>query len=618
MKFIKIKSLKIKNYRSFWDDQIFNFPENYNKPIAIIGYNNAGKTNLMNTILYWLNYNFVSKDTFSIDDFHNRDIKNLPWLILHLSSSIEKKYDWSDANLTWFHFLEIQTDWKIVEWAKIRSLKNDWSKNYDAFWATKYFPIFYINFHNIKEEISTQKTSWGNLKSFLAKHIKKLVDNDWWMRYRKDEFKNRIKEASDFVMWGAWNVSDLQKFVYRIQKYYNQNLRNNAVEVDFWLPDYEDIFLQMMFKIWLNGNRENLVPINHFGDWYISMFIMAVIQAIAEENDWDQCLFLFEEPESFLHENHQEYFYKMVLCSLAEKWHQVIYTTHSDKMIDIFDTKWIIRLELKDKWNWDFQTEKVFKDIWEEDFWELQDEDWKIVTISDFNNYIKNIEPNLNKILFSKKVILVEWPNDLLVYKTCIEKIIEEKIQYNSEIHDKKRYAETYLNFHNIAIIPHHWKITAVYLVELCKYFWVEFFLINDWDFWVDFIADIDKKFEEIQTRWDWDKIEQKVDNPSEKYSEKTIKWMITTNKKLIDVSDWSIHFNVPKLEKIIWYDSNDKDSLKIFQIISENAFDYKNEKLFPDSLIQFLEIDKIFPNIDNDIEEQNASSEISLEDIPF
>ena len=618
MSVIKIKSLTIKNYRSFWEEQIFNFPENYNKPIAIIGYNNAGKTNLMNTILYWLNYNFVSKDTFSIDDFHNREIANKPWILLEVDSSVEKKYDWSDADLTWLHFLEIQTDWKIIEWAKIRSFKNDRSKNYNAFWATRYFPIFYINFHNIKEEISTQKTSWGNLKSFLAKHIKKLVDNDLLMKDRKEEFTNRIKEASDFVMREAWNISDLQQFIDRIQKYYNQNLRNNAVEVDFWLPDYEDIFLQMMFKIWLNGNRENLVPINHFGDWYISMFIMAVIQAIAEENVWDRCLFLFEEPESFLHENHQEYFYKMVLCSLAEKWHQVIYTTHSDKMIDIFDTRWIIRLELKDKWNWDFQTEKVSNDIWENDFWNIEDEDWNIVTMSNFNSYIKNIEPNLNKILFSKKVILVEWPNDLLVYKTCIEKIIEEKIQDNREIQDKTRYTETYLNFHNIAIIPHHWKITAVYLAELCKYFWVEFFLINDWDFWVDFIEDINEDFEQIKLRPDWNQIEQKVDNSSEKYLEKTIKWMITTNKKLSDVSDWNIHFNVPKLEKIIWYDSNDKDSLKIFQIISENTFDYKNKKLFPDSLIQFLEIDKNFPNTDNDIEEQNVLSEISLEDIPF
>ncbi|MBB6697140.1 hypothetical protein [Clostridium algidicarnis] len=64
----------------------------------------------------------------------------------------------------------------------------------------------------------------------------------------------------------------------------------------------------MMFKIGLNGDSNNLVPIDHFGDGYVSMFIMAVIQAIVETNIEDKCLFLFEEPESFLRENQQEYF----------------------------------------------------------------------------------------------------------------------------------------------------------------------------------------------------------------------------------------------------------------------------------------------------------------------
>ncbi len=38
-----------------------------------------------------------------------------------------------------------------------------------------------------------------------------------------------INSATNFIL----EDSDLQKFIYRIQKYYNQNLRNNAVEVDF-------------------------------------------------------------------------------------------------------------------------------------------------------------------------------------------------------------------------------------------------------------------------------------------------------------------------------------------------------------------------------------------------
>ena len=124
---------------------------------------------------------------------------------------------------------------------------------------------------------------------------------------------------------------------------------------------------------------------------------MAVIQSIAESSTDDKCLFLFEEPESFLHENHQEYFYKTVLCDLTEKGHQVIYTTHSDRMVDIFDTKGIIRLEFDDISK---QTIKKY------DFSRRPPS--SPVNIETYNDFIRTIEPNLNKILFSKKVILVE------------------------------------------------------------------------------------------------------------------------------------------------------------------------------------------------------------------
>jgi AAA15 family ATPase/GTPase len=53
MSSIRIKSIKIANYRSFKEQQDFCFPDiSYKKPVAIVGYNNSGKTNLMNAILY--------------------------------------------------------------------------------------------------------------------------------------------------------------------------------------------------------------------------------------------------------------------------------------------------------------------------------------------------------------------------------------------------------------------------------------------------------------------------------------------------------------------------------------------------------------------------------------
>ncbi|TAE37512.1 MAG: hypothetical protein EAZ70_08795 [Runella slithyformis] len=52
---IRINSIKVKNYRSFGEEQEFTFPnKDYKKPIAVVGYNNSGKTNLMIGVCFCL------------------------------------------------------------------------------------------------------------------------------------------------------------------------------------------------------------------------------------------------------------------------------------------------------------------------------------------------------------------------------------------------------------------------------------------------------------------------------------------------------------------------------------------------------------------------------------
>jgi hypothetical protein len=284
----------------------------------------------------------------------------------------------------------------------------------------------------------------------------------------------------------------------------------------------------------------------------------------------------------------------MVLCKLAEKWHQVIYTTHSDKMIDIFDTKWLIRLEYNEVTE---QTEKRYpKTKQDKDFNEqIESENILLVDeIKDFNSYIKIIEPNLNRILFSKKVILVEWPNDLMVYKYLIEKKSKE-LWYGDD------FSKAYLNFYNIAIIPHHWKATAWILIELCKHIWLDYFVINDLDFEDQ---ELFEKLSEYKTEEDMKKWTEYINSWNN--------WWITTNWKLINKS-WKekMHFNVKKLETLIWYDWNDKNAVKIRKIITDKDFKI-DEKLFPKNLEDFLE----FKKQENVTEKIN--DEISIEEIPF
>jgi predicted ATP-dependent endonuclease of OLD family len=594
MSFIKIKSLKIKNYRSFGNEpQEFDFTKatDKNLPLAIVGYNNAGKTNLMNSILYGVGYNFIAENTFEKRDLFDLKYTNNIIVTSILNGSGYHAINWKGEN----ELKSITGTYTYQTFQEDGELKSKIKPSF--FGVNKHYQIFYINFHKIKEEIQTQKTSWGNLRSFLAKHIKKLVDEDEVMKSRKENFKSGVRDATDKVLNGkdGETKSKLIEFIQNIKKNYCTNLRDNNCEVEFGLPDYEDIFLQMVFKIGLNGKADKLVPIDHFGDGYISMFVMAVIQAIAEEKTEDKCLFLFEEPESFLHENHQEYFYKTVLCELAQKGHQVIYTTHSDKMVDITKPDSLIRLK--------FDGEQTVKAFPAEGIVNPLEKPGDQKIIEQYNQYIKNIEPNLNKILFSEKVLLVEGPNDLLVYNFLIKLKARSIAESDSSIKNKEKWAETYLNFNNVAIIPHHGKATAYILADLCNYY-----IINDWDFGLDFVDDL-KKFtgteENYTTLTMWHEIKNENNNKDEIYAEKTIKSMITTNKNLIkSAKDDQIHFNVKKLETLINYSSDDKNPIKIWQTIEEKfpTVDKIEKGIFPDTLDKFLFSPKAQENLNQEI----------------
>lgn len=578
---IRINSLSIKNYRSFKERQTFIFPEDCSKPISIIGYNNAGKSNLMACIRYGL-YEHVSDTTFTIEDFHNCKRENQPNISLEYTKSFEngdKKYKNNLSASAEEDIIKIP----LQETIDLASPKKDAPNLKGA--VRRDGLVFYINFHDIKNEINTKKGSWGRLRSFLGKHIHKILEEDKVMKSHEEEFNEALGRATSKLRKG----SKLDGFIKKIEECYINNLQDDHCEIAFESPSYRELFLGMIFKVGLNsfdGGRENreMLPITNFGDGYISMFIMAVIQAIAETTldrntgEAHQCIFLFEEPESFLHENHQEFFYKKVICGLSQKGHQVIYTTHSHKMLDAFDTEGIIRLELdKDKG----QTVKTYpiKQAVFHPQMPLDDGGKEVLSYANFNSFIKAVEPNLNKMLFSQKVLLVEGPNDLLVYKHFIRKEAEVKENDASK-------AETYLSFNNIAILVHHGKATAHILLDLCKHFNIQYFAINDWDLdelFLNELASIDKE-ENLR--------KHQVYLGDESITSSDDKRHIMTNWKLINSAGVNnIHFNFPRLEDVIGYDKKDKRSLGILNCIQK--LEQTPEKLFSFDLRTFLGLEQ-------------------------
>jgi hypothetical protein len=63
----------------------------------------------------------------------------------------------------------------------------------------------------------------------LGKHIQKLVTEDVDMNNLKPVYESMLKSSTDFIL----SESKLVEFISKIKSNYNQNLRDNNIEIDF-------------------------------------------------------------------------------------------------------------------------------------------------------------------------------------------------------------------------------------------------------------------------------------------------------------------------------------------------------------------------------------------------
>jgi ATP-dependent endonuclease of the OLD family-like len=95
------------------------------------------------------------------------------------------------------------------------------------------------------------------------------------------------------------------------------------------------------------------------------------------------------------------------------------------------------------------------------------------------------------------------------------------------------------------------------------------------------------------------------------KKKNKSIKSQITNNFNLLKkAGKENIHFNIPKLEVLLGYNSNDKDPIKIYQKIKSSDFQISGN-LFPKSLASFLGLNEIDTENNESVAQEN-------DDLPF
>ncbi|MFA4905184.1 MAG: AAA family ATPase [Candidatus Margulisiibacteriota bacterium] len=144
------------------------------------------------------------------------------------------------------------------------------------------------------------------------------------------------------------------------------------------------------------------IPFERLGRGYSALGIVALFRALNRLDDEHQgSIVLIEEPEIFLGP-HLRSMFAETLQAFAKNGNQVIVVTHSAEFFDPYSPKSAIIVKKENN-----------KTILAQ---------WPIGAAGpSFDISLKHVEPNLNKIIFSKKILFIEGPDDYAAVNSAFE-----------------------------------------------------------------------------------------------------------------------------------------------------------------------------------------------------
>lgn len=587
---MRISKIIVKNYRSFDTTGIEIDLPDLKVPFSIVGHNNSGKSNLINALSMCLGSKSFSRDSFSLNDYYLKQADEPILVEVHVDNPLKSSDAYNQVKEMPVFQLKVGYEEGVIDSSHYfcdengkqifnpRSIRRSKSKEYtdedkeilketqkqgaENVWKWKSkIPSYYIDTAFIQNQLKINNyTLLGKVISEVKKNFesetnvmvnKKGIVNSHVGKPRKEVFDTAMQYLEDFVL----STNNLESLILSIEEVIKKQLEieNDNISLKFGFPSTDSFFDNLTFYITDNPEKPKL-PIDQMGKGFISLFVVALFRAILS-TDKGGNIFIIEEPETFLHEHFQEYFYN-VLSDLAEK-NQVIYSTHSKKFVNVFEPKSVIKLR-----NIDYlKSEVVYKNSPSIEYPEKID-GFELSSPDDFSKYLRTLEPNLGNIIFASKVIIVEGPDDLLAYQT----VLNEKVNFG---------------LNNIAIVAAWGKDPITTIIQLCKRFEIPFFVIHDWD--LD-NSDLDITVRGAATNQSYSSL-----NPTEK-------GQYTKNHKIFkEAGDLEkIHHNKKKLETVLGITDAEKGAISVYEKLKDKSFenvktDFPN--LFDDKLLNFLNI---------------------------
>jgi putative ATP-dependent endonuclease of OLD family len=356
---MRIKRLSIQNFRSI-EDLDFEVPQ----MCALIGPNNAGKSNILEAMRRVLGTSWVTVSSFSPDDVFMRDAERDVTISCWIDPPVSYHH-FKDAPLTDIHAISFEyTRYKIGEkkgqprleqscqdergqspTVLSKAPKKGAQREYERLvgipsGVRDAIPLIYIGTNrSLKEQLPSARYSL--LRQIFEDINRRLQDPNDTVTVRGDDgtdetlpridfFRELMQSALGLLRTDAFNrVESTIKEKALEQLGFDPVRDSGQIDLHFTPIDSFDFYKSLDLLVRENGFT---VSAQEMGEGMQNAIVLAILQAF-EETQRKGAIMLIEEPEMFLHPQMQRSLYK-TLRRIGER-NQIIYSTHSPHFVAV-------------------------------------------------------------------------------------------------------------------------------------------------------------------------------------------------------------------------------------------------------------------------------------------
>ncbi len=430
---MKITKIRIQNFRSFGEKIVEINLSQGTGYFVVVGPNASGKTNLLESIRWVMLDRIIGGDYIDPWDFHRGQTQNP--ILIELEIEPPLKHGDTFNKFTDIGLLRLEAkEYKIgEEKGSIRCDQPALTKDKKPILTNQTIPLAKTKTLNEEEKEAKQNArplmvrdikdrlpvyyldnaSYGFHLSMrqgsLMSRLSRILHDDLMRDENKITWQGQEQTRSEAIskilieLGNILKTARSEEILGAMGDFMAEQLQipRNSLDLKIGLPQGQEL-LRKMELLGKDCSSMPEIPFERLGRGYTALGIVALFRALNKlGNEHQGAIILIEEPELFLGP-HLRSLFADTLQKFAQKGNQVIVVTHSVEFLDPFSPLSAILVKKENDATISFQ-------------WPIDE------TVPSFDISLKHIEPNLNKLLFSKRVLFVEGDDDYAAISAILE-----------------------------------------------------------------------------------------------------------------------------------------------------------------------------------------------------